>query len=112
MVSGNLCLDERRRVRRGDVLKLLPHPLAAPPQASDVKIRFLDANLVIVEKPAGMTSVRHPEERFWPARRRQLQPTLDELLPRVIARRERTTSGRATPRPFAPYTAWIAKRAV
>src|SRR5262249_241180 len=50
------------------------------------KIRYLDAHVVVVEKPAGMTTMRHPEERDWPARRKQLQPTLDELLARLITK--------------------------
>jgi 23S rRNA pseudouridine1911/1915/1917 synthase len=40
---------------------------------------------VVVEKPSGMTTLRHPEERHWPRRRRDLQPTLDEVLPRIVA---------------------------
>jgi len=100
MVSGNLCVDEQRRLRSGDVLKILPHPLAAPPKDDDVKIRHIDPHLVVVEKPAGMTSIRHPEERLWPARRRQQQPTLDELLPRIVARRERKAAGKPSPRPL------------
>jgi 23S rRNA pseudouridine1911/1915/1917 synthase len=88
-VSGNLCLDEGRRLKEEEVVKLLAHPAAAPPREEDVRIRFLDAHLVVVEKPAGMTTLRHPEERNWPRRRKQLQPTLDEMLPRVIEKRER-----------------------
>lgn len=87
-VSGNLCLDEGRRLKLDEVVKLLAHPAAAPPREENVRIRFLDRHLVVVEKPAGMTTLRHPEERNWPKRRKQLQPTLDELLPRVIAKRE------------------------
>ncbi|MSR56571.1 MAG: RluA family pseudouridine synthase [Planctomycetaceae bacterium] len=87
-VSGNLCLDEGRRLKLDEVVKLLPHPAASPPKEVDVRIRYLDPHLVIVEKPAGMTTLRHPEERNWPKRRKQLQPTLDELLPKIIARRE------------------------
>jgi len=34
-----------------------------------------------------VTTTRHHEERDWPARRRQLQPTLEELVPQAIARR-------------------------
>ena len=100
MISGNLCLDEQRRLRVGDVLKILPHPLASPPKDDDVKIRYIDAHLVVVEKPAGMTSIRHPEERLWPARRRQQQPTLDELLPRIVGRRERSPTGKRSARPL------------
>src|SRR5262249_40381652 len=42
-VSGNLCLDEGRRLKEQEVVKLLPQPAAAPPQEDDVRIRFLDA---------------------------------------------------------------------
>src|SRR5258707_8556520 len=89
-VSGNLCLDEGRRLKEQEVVKILAHPAAAPPREADVRIRFLDAHLVVVEKPAGMTTLRHPEERLWPKRRKQLQPTLDEMLPRIIEKRERS----------------------
>src|SRR5262245_64132434 len=88
-VSGNLCLDEGRRLKEEEVVKLLAHPAAAPPKEEDVRIRFLDAHLVVVEKPAGMTTLRHPEERNWPRRRKQLQPTLDEMLPRVRSEERR-----------------------
>jgi 23S rRNA pseudouridine1911/1915/1917 synthase len=92
-INGNLCVDEGRRLKAGDVVKVLPYPQAAPPQEQDVKIRFLDPHLVIVEKPSGMTTLRHSEERSWPARRKQLQPTLDEILPRILARRAKQRPG-------------------
>ncbi len=93
-VNGNLCLDAARRLRLTDVVKLLPHSTAPIPSSTDVRIRYLDKHLVVVEKPAGMTSTRHSEERDWPARRKQIQPTLDELLPGIIARKEqRRTHG-------------------
>ena len=85
-VNGNLCLDEGRRVQAGDVLKLWDHPLARPAGHSDVKIVYLDQHLVVVQKPAGVTTLRHREETDLPQRRKQLQPTLDELLPQVLAR--------------------------
>ena len=88
-VNGNLCLDEGRRLKVGDVVRLLPYPAAAPPTEEDVRIRHLDQHLVIVEKPAGMTTLRHAEERSWPKQRKQLQPTLDEILPGAIARWQR-----------------------
>jgi len=89
MLSGNICVDPARRLRLSDVVKLLTHPAPAPPKEDDVRIRFLDAHVVVVEKPAGLTTTRHAEERDWPARRRQIQPTLDELLPGIIARIEK-----------------------
>jgi 23S rRNA pseudouridine1911/1915/1917 synthase len=85
-VNGNLCLDEGRRVKAGDVLKIAEHSLAKPADESDIKIVYHDEHLVIVQKPAGVTTLRHREETDLPERRKQLQPTLDELLPRVLAR--------------------------
>lgn len=96
-VSGNLCVDEGRRLKEQEVVKVLAQPAAAPPREEDVRIRFLDAHLVVVEKPAGMTTLRHPEERAWPKRRRQLQPTLDEILPHVIEKKERGARRSAKP---------------
>jgi 23S rRNA pseudouridine1911/1915/1917 synthase len=95
MVDGNLCLDAGRRLRGTEVVKVLAHPTAPVPKDDDVQVRYLDAHVVVVEKPAGMTTLRHAEERRWPARRKQVQPTLDEVLPRIIARRERRTGGKA-----------------
>jgi 23S rRNA pseudouridine1911/1915/1917 synthase len=84
LVNGNLCLDAARRLRAGDVIRLLPHPTAPLPTADDIRIRYVDAHVVVVETPAGMTSVRHAEERHWPAHRKRQNPTLQELLPRVL----------------------------
>ncbi len=88
MLNGNLCTDAGRRLRLTDVVKLLAHPQAPPAREADVRIRFLDPHIVVVEKPAGMTTTRHAEDRNLAPRQRQLQPTLDELLPRVIAKVE------------------------
>lgn len=85
-INGNLCLDETRKLTTKDVVKVWEHPLAKPADARDVRIVYVDEHLVVVEKPAGVTTLRHAEERNWPARRKQLQPTLDELLPQVLAR--------------------------
>ena len=85
-VNGNLCLDETRKLTTKDVVKVWEHPLAKPADERAVRIVFVDEHLVVVEKPAGVTTLRHAEERSWPARRKQLQPTLDELLPRVLAK--------------------------
>jgi 23S rRNA pseudouridine1911/1915/1917 synthase len=100
LVSGNLCLDAGRRLRANEVVKLLDHPTAPPVREDDVRIRFLDAHLVVVEKPSGMTSVRHAEERHWSRQRKQIQPTLEDLLPRLIAKKQsRGQRGRRGARP-------------
>lgn len=87
LIHGNLCLDEGRRLKAGEVVKLLVQAQQTPPQDDDVRIVYMDAHLVVVEKPAGMTTLRHSEERFWPDRRKQRQPTLDEVLARLLALR-------------------------
>ena len=83
-IDGNLCLDQGRRLKSGEVVKLHLDPLAKIPGASDIEIVFSDATLVIVNKPSGMTSVRHKEELHWSDKRKQFQPTLDELLPKAM----------------------------
>lgn len=85
-VNGNLCMDEGRRLADGDVVKVLSQSAPKPPGEQDVRLQYLDAHLVVVEKPAGVTSTRHAEERTWPQRRRQLRPTLEEMLPLIIAK--------------------------
>ena len=97
-VNGNLCVDPGCRLRLVDVVTLLPHSLAPPVREEDVRIRYLDRHIAVVEKPAGMTSTRHADQRRLPPRQRQLQPTLDELLPRLIAKRE-GCRGKAVVRP-------------
>lgn len=87
-INGNLCMDVGRRLRLTDVVKLLTQSVAPPPDECDIRIVYLDKHIVVVEKPAGMTSTRHSEEQEMSPRRRQLQPTLDELIPRAIAQSE------------------------
>lgn len=103
-VNGNLCLDDARRVGQKDVLKIWNESLAKPVSAEDLRIVHLDEHLLVVEKPAAVTSVRHFEERRLTPKRRQLQPTLDELLPEVIAKMHRTKfePKRAEPRSGDP----------
>lgn len=84
-IDGNLCLDHGRRLKSGEVLKLFDLPFARLPDARDIDLVFSDESIAVVNKPPGLNSVRHAEERNWSAKRRQFQPTLDELLPEVLA---------------------------
>ena len=94
-IHGNLALDPTRRLAAGDVVHLLDQPLPPPPREADLRIRFIDPHVVVVEKPAGMTTVRHPEEKSWPSRRRQRQPTVEECLNRIIAKRQPRARGQS-----------------
>jgi 23S rRNA pseudouridine1911/1915/1917 synthase len=49
-------------------------------------VRHLDEHIVVVEKPAGVNTVRHPAELEWSEERRQLDPTLEDLTQWAIAR--------------------------
>lgn len=97
-LNGNLCMDASRRLRLTDVVKLASQSLVPPPDAKDIRICYLDKHVVVAEKPSGMTTTRHSEEQNMSSRRRQLQPTFDELLSRVIAKMERRDGVRRTTR--------------
>lgn len=83
-VNGNLCMDDARRLKPGDVVALWREPRARPVRPEDIQLVYRDNHLVVVDKPAGITTVRHREERHLSARRRQLQPTLDEMLVEIL----------------------------
>jgi 23S rRNA pseudouridine1911/1915/1917 synthase len=91
-VNGELCLDPARRLKEGETVELLARPAPRPRQTEAVVIRHLDEHVVVVEKPSGISTVRHPLERDWTARRKALSPTLEDLTPPIIARQERRKS--------------------
>ena len=80
-VNGELCLDPARRLKEGETVELLPRPAAPPQQQEAVVIRHLDEHVVVVEKPSGINTVRHPAERAWKERRKELSPTLEDVVP-------------------------------
>jgi len=92
MVDGNLCRDEARRLKRAEVVKVLEHPLPPPPKEEDVVIRYLDSQVVVVEKPSGLTSMRHHEGRGWRADRTTLLPRLEDLLTRISAEKPKAST--------------------
>jgi 23S rRNA pseudouridine1911/1915/1917 synthase len=87
-VLGELCLDPARRLKEGDAVELLARPEPRPRQPAMIALRHLDEHLVVVEKPAGISTVRHPSERAWNADRKALSPTLEDLVPALIAQNE------------------------
>jgi 23S rRNA pseudouridine1911/1915/1917 synthase len=84
-VNGNLCLDDARRMKQGDVISISEHTLAAPVTAADVRLVHVDPHVVVVDKPAQVTTLRHREEREWSDQRKQRQPTLDELVDQMLS---------------------------
>jgi len=100
LVHGNVCTDAARRLKEGEVVKVLEVAAAPLPRADDVKVVYVDDDVVVVDKPTGLTTTRHHEELSWPAKRRQMQPTLEELVPEAIAR-HLAARGAGRPRPGA-----------
>jgi 23S rRNA pseudouridine1911/1915/1917 synthase len=85
-IDGELCLDPARRVKEGQTIELLAKPAAPARQQETIVLRYLDRHLVVVEKPSGLNTVRHPSERDWTKRRKALSPTLEDLVSSLIAR--------------------------
>ncbi|REJ93328.1 MAG: RluA family pseudouridine synthase [Planctomycetota bacterium] len=83
-INGAMCLDAARRVGAGDVVHVFETPRTPQPTAADVEVLYSDASVVVVVKPALMTTQRHREERNWSKSRRNRQPTLEEVLPEIL----------------------------
>lgn len=111
-VGDTLCTDPARRLKPGELVTLLDKPIHRPRTATTdgLVIRHLDDHFVVVEKPAGVNSVRHPTELDWTEKHKKLDPTLQDLaqwaigarlrrparsLPplRIVQRLDRETSG-------------------
>jgi 23S rRNA pseudouridine1911/1915/1917 synthase len=88
-VADAVCTDPARRLKEGDRVEFLARPVTAPPGATadDLVVRHLDEHVVVVEKAAGINTVRHPAEREWRDKRRRLDPTLQDLTRWAIAKR-------------------------
>jgi 23S rRNA pseudouridine1911/1915/1917 synthase len=86
-LNGELWLDDARRLKAGDTAEILAKPIPPPKLIDNIVIRHIDPHIVVVEKPSGISTVRHPEERAWLEDRRLLTPTLDDLVMRQIGMR-------------------------
>lgn len=84
-IGGELCFDAARRLKEGERLEVLPISAPKPRGPQSVVLRHLDSDVVVVEKPSGIATVRHPSERAWSSQRKALHPTLQDIVPRLIA---------------------------
>jgi 23S rRNA pseudouridine1911/1915/1917 synthase len=87
-VGDAICSDHARRLKEDEVVVLLEHPKPLPRVAHPHRlvVRHLDEHVVVVEKPAGVNTVRHPAELEWSEQRRELDPTLEDLSQWAIAK--------------------------
>ena len=83
-IGGVLCVDEGRRLSQGEEITVADRPFPPPPTDKDVNIRYVDQDIVIVEKPSGMVTLRRSTELNWSWARKNEAPTLDEAIPRLI----------------------------
>src|SRR5262245_37656536 len=60
-LNGELWLDDARRLKAGDSVEILARPAMAPKLIDAIVIRHIDSHLVVVEKPPGISTVRHPK---------------------------------------------------
>jgi 23S rRNA pseudouridine1911/1915/1917 synthase len=98
-VNGKPCLDPNWRLQRGQRVQVrLPDSVRKRdkptpdhrPRGPRPTIRYADKHIVVVDKPAGLTTMRHAEEaaEFGSRGKRFLPPTLADLLPDLLAKRE------------------------
>jgi 23S rRNA pseudouridine1911/1915/1917 synthase len=87
-VGDSVCSDDARRLKENEVVVLLEHPKPLPRVAHPDRlvVRHLDEHVVVVEKPTGVNTVRHPAELEWSEQRRELDPTLEDLTQWAVAR--------------------------
>ena len=131
-ISGAPCTDPQRRLQRGQRVQVrlpaapqkkdkpTPHHRspASPYRGPQPIIRFADEHIVVVEKPAGLTTMRHAEDvaEFGQRAKRFLPPTLADLLPDLLANagtcRRRAPNGRAARNARAPCIGSTRTRAV
>jgi len=84
-INGEVWLDDVRRLKAGDTVEVLARADKLPPVLIDqIPLRYVDEHIVVVEKPSGISTVRHPAERDWLEERRLLVLTLDDLVMRQI----------------------------
>jgi 23S rRNA pseudouridine1911/1915/1917 synthase len=79
-INGELWLDDARRLNEGDVVEILERGERPVVLLDTIPIRYIDTHIVVVEKPSGVSTVRHPSEYDWSPERRALVPTLDDLV--------------------------------
>jgi len=111
-LAGNVCTDPERRVRSGqrvhvtlrgkpprqEKVKPAPERKAPAPQPAThgIVVRYVDEAIAVVEKPAGLTTVRHKDEEreFGSRAKRFLPATLADLLPPILRARGALQQGR------------------
>ena len=100
-ICGGACIDPNRRLKVGQHVQLETKEASLgksslPAVALQIVVRYADEHLLVVEKPAGLTTVRHADEVAAAGKRAKkfLPPTLVDLLPAVLAKNRQHPKGR------------------
>jgi 23S rRNA pseudouridine1911/1915/1917 synthase len=102
-ISGGVCTDPERRVKIGQMIQVNRSPSASEGQNGPragaralIQVRHVDDQIVVVAKPAGVTTVRHAGEvdALGPRARKHLPPSLVDLLPAVLKAEGHASHGR------------------
>src|SRR5258708_18337767 len=96
-VNGKLCLEVKRRLQTGARVEVRQPGQGRPrSDGGQPDIRYLDRYIVVVDKPRGLTTMRHANEaaEFGARSKRFLPPTLADFLPDLIAARQPGKPGR------------------
>lgn len=88
-VGHNLCVDEARKLKPGDMVEVFADSQPLPPTSANVKVHFVDKDIVVVDKPPRMVCLRHKSERNWLKSRKAKQPVLEEAIPDLIYAEDR-----------------------
>jgi 23S rRNA pseudouridine1911/1915/1917 synthase len=103
-VAGQPCSNAGWRVRAGQRIEVeIPAPKQGPGQPEKreragppIAIRFVDEHLLVVEKPTGLTTMRHAEDvaAFGRRAKKYLPTTLQDLLPAAVEAHTGKPAGR------------------
>jgi 23S rRNA pseudouridine1911/1915/1917 synthase len=96
LVNGQVCKNPELRLQQGQRIQASAEPRlgaakprqpAPPVNLHEPGIVYEDEHIVVVDKPPGLTTMRHPEEaaEFGERGRKYLPTTLADLLPRMLA---------------------------
>ena len=83
-IGGVMCIDDGRKLGAGEMVTIHDQPFPPPPTDRHVAIHHVDADVIIVEKPSGMVTLRRSSDLNWSWDRKNRQPTLDECIPRLV----------------------------
>ncbi len=83
-VGGTVCLDDARRLHAGEQVEVLEAAPSARAIAPVVRIVYRDTHLVVIDKPAGLQTLRRIEERDWSDERKKRQPVVQELVAELL----------------------------